>query len=69
MNDRVSRLLSQLNEWEQNYGPLGAGKDLKSTGEAAARIAELKRELRELHVEVAWNGAEYVIVPPAGDDQ
>ena len=58
----IDRLLSELNEWEQKHGPLGGGKGLASTGEAPARIADLKRQLREAGVEVEWNGAEYVIV-------
>jgi hypothetical protein len=58
----VDTLLAQLNEWEQKYGPLGGGKGLASSGEAPARIAELKRQLSELGIVVEWNGTEYVIV-------
>lgn len=55
-------LLAQLNEWEQKYGQLGGGRGLASTGEAPARIADLKRQLSELGVVVEWDGKGYVIV-------
>jgi hypothetical protein len=60
--DDIPALIAELNEWEQKYGPLGGGKGLANSGEAPARIAELKRRLRDLGVTVEWNGREYVIV-------
>jgi hypothetical protein len=67
MTDSAAQLLSELNEWEQKYGPLGGGKDHESTGEVTARIAALKRLLREQGAEVSWNGAEYVLDRRQGD--
>jgi hypothetical protein len=69
MNTSVTRLLSQLNEWEQKYGSLGAGRDQESTGEVPARIDELKRLLREQGADVSWNGTEYVLVGPRPEGQ
>lgn len=66
--DDIDALLDELNEWEQKYGPLGGGKGLDSTGEAPARIAELKRQLVIRGVTVAWDGAKYVIVAPEDGD-
>jgi hypothetical protein len=60
--DRVQKLLAELNEWEKKYGPRGGGKRLVSSGEANARIEELKRLLRELDVEIDWNGLEYEVI-------
>src|SRR3954447_12276283 len=58
------RLLSQLNEWEQKYGSLGAGRGWGSNGEVPARIDELKRLLRGQGADVSWNGTEYVLASP-----
>ena len=62
----VARLLSDLNEWEQKYGPLGGGKGTR-LGEASTRITQLKAQLSELGAEVCWNGSEYVLVSKDGN--
>jgi hypothetical protein len=69
MNESVAGLLSQLNTWEQKYGPLGGGRNIESNGEVPARIDELKRLLRDQGADVSWNGTEYVLVGPRPEGQ
>jgi hypothetical protein len=59
---KIDALLLSLNEWEQKYG-IQHSRDptLKSSGEANARIAQLKRELDELGASYHWDGVKYVL--------
>ena len=62
----LEALLFQLNAWEQKYGPLGGAKGMASSGEAPARIADLKQQIAALDMGVVWNGREYALVPRSG---
>lgn len=58
----IESLLSELNHWETKYGntyPPRAG--LATTGEASARIAELKAQLRARGAVFHWAKTAYVI--------
>jgi len=60
--EEIRRLLDTLNYWEQQYGVTYVGRpDLKSTGEANARIAELKEQLVTRGAVFHWNGRGYVL--------
>lgn len=62
----LEALLLQLNAWEQKYGPLGGAKGMASSGEAPARIADLKQQIAAMGMGVVWNGQEYALVPLSG---
>ena len=54
--------MAALNYWEHNYGTAYApDAQLKSTGEANARIANLKQKLNEKGAIYHWSGTEYVL--------
>lgn len=58
----IESLLSQLNHWERTYGntyPPNAG--MATTGEAPARIAELKAQLKARGAVFHWASGAYVI--------
>ncbi len=60
--DAIRQLLASLNHWEQTAGTTyAADPRLKSTGEANARIADLKRQLAARGAVYHWNGREYVL--------
>ncbi len=66
----IQTILAQLNDWEQNYGTTyGDAKGLGSTGEANARIADLKDKLCGLGAVFRWNGERYVLVATAAPGQ
>ena len=61
-NDEIKQLLEDLNYWEKNYGTTySQEKRLKSTGEANARIADLKEKLKSKGMLYHWDGSEYVL--------
>jgi hypothetical protein len=64
---QIRRRLDQLNEWETHYGGAHAGPDEGSTGEAPARIARLKQELRALGAVFQWNGKAYALIDTAAE--
>ena len=60
---RIRKALGDLNEWESLYGnTYGAAAGLGSTGEAPARIASLKHELRALGAVFQWDGTAYALI-------
>jgi hypothetical protein len=66
---RVDYLLRELNLWERKYGLGISSESLATTGEAPARIAEIKAGLQELGVRVEWNGKEYLRVMDEDGEQ
>jgi hypothetical protein len=59
----IRDVLATLNEWEREYGTTyGSGAGLGSSGEANARIADLKDKLRSLGAVFQWRGERYVLV-------
>ena len=58
----IRDLLEVLNYWEQTYGTTYAGEArLKSTGEANARISDLKQKLNAKGAIYHWNSQKYVL--------
>lgn len=60
--DAIRELLASLNRWEQTAGTAHtANSRLKNTGEANARIADLKEQLAARGAVFHWNGREYAL--------
>lgn len=59
---KIHVLLRDLNHWEQNFGvAYTKDKQLASSGEVTARIADLKRQLKAQGARYHWNGEQYVL--------
>jgi len=67
---KIRRTLAELNEWESRYGTTyGVDAALGSSGEAPARIARLKDELRGLGALYRWDGTSYVLIETVAEGE
>lgn len=67
-DQKIRALLRELTEWQRESGlPVEGHSDVRSTGESAAAIEELKRQLDELGAHYHWSKSaqEYRLVPDA----
>jgi len=60
--ETITALLASLNEWQQRRGPVApVDPTRKDSGEASARIEELKRQLAAAGAVYHWDGRRYVL--------